>query len=87
MVSSASTTGAKGGISEDQVKYFEEIKNMRLSNPTLIGFGISNKKTFDRACKYSAGAIIGSAFINVLTQSEDMQTGIANFIQSVKGTN
>ncbi len=39
-----------------------------------MGFGIHDKKTFDIACKYANGAIIGSAFIkamdkNCLTQS------------------
>jgi tryptophan synthase alpha chain len=85
MVSSASTTGAKAGISHDQEEYFERIKQMHLANPTLIGFGISNKETFDQACRYAPGAIIGSAFIKVLSESKDVESGITSFIQSVKG--
>ena len=85
MVSSASTTGAKVDISQGQERYFERVKNMSLNNPTLIGFGISNKKTFDRACRYASGAIIGSAFIDVLSESHDLVLGINSFIQSVKG--
>lgn len=84
MVSSASTTGAKGDISVDQVQYFNRIIEMKLDNPTLIGFGISNKATFEQACQYSAGAIIGSAFINVLSESTDLKADISSFIQSVK---
>lgn len=85
MVSSASTTGAKGGISDEQVKYFERIKAMKLQNPTLIGFGISNHETFKRACQHSAGAIIGSAFINVLKNATDLNQDINTFIKEVKG--
>jgi tryptophan synthase alpha chain len=85
MVSSASTTGAKTGISHDQEVYFERIRSMNLENPTLIGFGILNRETFQRACKYASGAIIGSAFINVLSESADLDAGITTFIQSVKG--
>lgn len=85
MVSSASTTGAKVGISDSQELYFERVKAMKLQNPALIGFGISNKDTFDRACKFSSGAIIGSAFINILSGSKDLETDISSFIKSVKG--
>jgi len=84
MVSSASTTGAKVDISHEQLTYFERVKAMDLTNPTLIGFGISNKDTFDRACAHASGAIIGSAFINVLTNANDLKGDIASFIQSVK---
>ena len=69
MVSSASITGAKSGISDEQLAYFERVKNMKLKNPRLIGFGISNNETFETACKYAHGAIIGSAFIKHLNKN------------------
>lgn len=85
MVSLAGITGAKGDISEDQVYYFERVKKMNLKNPTLIGFGISSKETFDRACEHASGAIIGSAFINVLKNASNLEQDISGFIKSVKG--
>ncbi len=85
MVSSASTTGAKTGISQDQEAYFARVKAMNLKNPTLIGFGISNKETFDKACKNANGAIIGSAFIKAISQDGEMKKNINEFIQAVKG--
>lgn len=85
MVSSASITGAKSGITSEQTAYFERIRNMQLKNPTLIGFGISNQETFSKACTYASGAIIGSAFIKVLAQSEDLEKDILQYITSVKG--
>jgi len=85
MVSSASVTGAREGISPEQIDYFNRIKNMNLKNPLMIGFGISNNQTFKTACAYASGAIIGSAFIRALKESGDLKTGIFNFIQSVKG--
>lgn len=85
MVSSASTTGAKTGISQDQINYFQRVKEMDLKNPTLIGFGISNRETFERACQYSSGAIIGSAFINVLKNASNLENDITTFIKAVKG--
>lgn len=85
MVSSASVTGSKSGIGDAQTAYFQRIKNMNLQNPTLIGFGISNRNSFSKACEYANGAIIGSAFIKQLAQSSDLAAGISDFVQSVKG--
>ena len=38
---------------------------MKLNNPQIVGFGISNKETFLQATQYAKGAIIGSAFMGV----------------------
>jgi len=67
MVSSASTTGAKVGFGDEQTAYFERIGKMKLSNPQIVGFGISNKDTFSQATRYAKGAIIGSAFVKHVT--------------------
>lgn len=83
MVSSASTTGAKTGISDAQELYFERVNAMNLKNPTLIGFGISNKETFDKACKNANGAIIGSAFVKAISASEDLPRDINEFTKSI----
>lgn len=69
MVSSASTTGAKSGFGNEQTGYFQRIGKMNLRNPQIVGFGISNKETFDQATKHAKGAIIGSAFIKFLTNN------------------
>jgi tryptophan synthase alpha chain len=66
VVASASITGVKGDISNQQVEYFERIKAMNLESKLIIGFGISDKETFTTACNYANGAIIGSAFIKNL---------------------
>lgn len=84
-VSSSSTTGAKEGFQAEQVQYFERLKNMNLKNSFLIGFGVSNANTFSTACAYGAGAIVGSAFINMLKQSNDIPADIQNFVFLLKG--
>ena len=66
VVASASITGAKGEISNNQIAYFERIKAMNLQSSLIVGFGISDKTTFSIACNYTNGAIIGSAFIKYL---------------------
>lgn len=82
MVSSASITGAKQHVSQEQVDYFERIQKMNLSIERLIGFGISNKETFNNACKYASGAIIGSAFINQLSKDASDEA-IISFVGSI----
>ncbi len=67
MVSSASTTGSQRGFGEEQTDYFKRISKMNLSNPQIVGFGISDNQTFKQATEYAKGAIIGSAFIKHLT--------------------
>ncbi len=66
MVADSSTTGARKDLKESQLEYFARVKQMKLSLPALIGFGISNRETFQQACEYSRGAIIGSAFIQAV---------------------
>ncbi len=85
MVSNASITGAKSNISDRQVAYFQRIDQMNLTNPRLIGFGISNHETYQRACAHAQGVIIGSAYIKMLTRSkDDIRKGTADFIRMIK---
>ena len=82
MVSSASVTGAKNTFGNSQKDYFKRISGMRLSSPTVVGFGISNASTYSTAIEHSNGAIIGSAFIKFL---EDKGVNkIADFISSIR---
>ncbi|MDN3205779.1 tryptophan synthase subunit alpha [Algoriphagus sediminis] len=83
VVSSHSITGAKSGISSEQISYFERVQQMNLKNPRLIGFGISNAETFSKASEYSNGAIIGSAFIKKVKLAQSLKEDIVKYIQSV----
>lgn len=85
MVSSNSITGAKQQVQDSQIAYFQRIAAMKLRNPRLIGFGISNHETFSQACQHAEGAIIGSAFIKLLEQSRDLEKDIPAFVRGIKG--
>ena len=81
-VSSASVTGTRTGFSNLQRDYFQRIKNLKLRNPQIVGFGISDSQTFNQATEFAKGGIIGSAFIKYLSKN-----GIKNideFIQQFK---
>lgn len=83
-VSSSSTTGAKTGFTTEQEGYFKKVKELQLRNSILIGFGISDNNTFSKACAYSSGAIVGSAFINLLKESNNLEADIYTFVQNLK---
>jgi tryptophan synthase alpha chain len=85
MVSTNSTTGNENKETGDVVAYFERIKNMNLKNPRLIGFNIKDKKTFDQASEYANGAIIGSAYIRMLSNSHLIADDTNQFIKNIKG--
>ncbi|MBQ6576608.1 MAG: tryptophan synthase subunit alpha [Bacteroidales bacterium] len=71
MVSSASVTGAKDRFDPRSLEYFRRVDSMNLKNPRMIGFGISNEQTLKAAYENAAGAIIGSKFVTLLSQTLD----------------
>ncbi len=81
-VSSSSTTGNNKAI-EDQEMYFKKLKDMKLKNPILVGFGIKDKPTFQSACQYTNGAIIGSAYIKALGNTTGIDLSTKEFLNSI----
>lgn len=81
LLSSNATTGKQLNVQNQSETYFARIKALNLKNPTIIGFGISNKETFDKATNYSQGAIVGTAFVRVLGEERYMEK-IAGFVES-----
>jgi tryptophan synthase alpha chain len=82
MVSSAATTGTQTSF-DNKVEYFNRINSMNLKNPRLIGFGISNKSTLEMVNRYSSGAIIGSAFIKALQETNDVEKGVKLLLENL----
>jgi len=81
-VSSSSTTGSDKQMQSVE-KYLTRLQSYGLRNPVLVGFGIKDKASFDSACAYANGAIIGTAYIKSLENSTDINATTASFIQSV----
>jgi tryptophan synthase alpha chain len=81
-VSSSSTTGQKISMS-DQSDYFERLQAMQLKNPVLVGFGISDRKSFQAACRYTRGGIIGTAFIRAIGDAPDLHQATQIFLHGI----
>jgi tryptophan synthase alpha chain len=88
-VSSSSTTGSSvtdnTKDADNQEAYFIKLKEMNLTNPILVGFGIKDKVSFDAACKHTSGAIIGSAYIRALKDTTDLPATTKDFLNGIKG--
>lgn len=87
MVSSAAVTGAQKEFNIQKQIYFKRIEQMHLRNPCMIGFGISNKSTYEAAAAHAAGCIIGSKFVTLLEEEKDPSKAIDRLIACLKSDN
>lgn len=81
-VSSSSITGSDKDFTAVEA-YLQRLQNMQLTNPVLVGFGIKDKQTFQSACAYTNGAIIGTAYIKALESSNNIEEATGTFIKSI----
>jgi len=81
VLSSSSTTGKSQGFADEQKDLFRKVQELGLHHPTMLGFGIHDSESFEEACRYFDGAIIGSAFIRHLEKGLEP----AEFVRSIKG--
>lgn len=84
MVSSAAVTGAQKEFNAQKQAYFQRIEQMNLRNPRMIGFGISNKNTYEAAAAHAAGCIIGSKFVSLLEEEKDPDKAIDRLKEMLK---
>lgn len=82
-VSSSSTTGSDKNMT-DVSAYLQRLKSMNLKNPVLVGFGIRDRESFDRVCRYANGGIIGTAFIKAMEHATDIRAGVNKFMNTIK---
>src|SRR5690606_12049380 len=83
VLSSSATTSKNLAVSEDTAADFSRIRNLNLKKPVVVGFGISSRDAFMRATDYAAGAIVGSAFVRLLSES-NYEKKIPAFIHQLK---
>lgn len=84
LLSSPSVTGQLLSLSEDTINYFQRIQAMGLKSPLIVGFGIRDHQTFQTATTYADGAIVGTAFVQLLVKENPLQE-TAGFIRTIRG--
>ena len=82
VVSSNSITGNNNDLNNSKT-FLLSIQNMRLKNPILVGFGIKSKENVDFVNTFANGAIIGSAYIQALSSTNNIEESTKEFIQKL----
>jgi len=85
-VSVTGVTGARETLPQQTADFLQSLRK-RTRYPLLVGFGISNAKTAAEMSRYGDGVIIGSAVINRIAQSADLQSAQAavfDFVREIK---
>jgi tryptophan synthase alpha chain len=80
-VSSSSITGTEKDFSAVEA-YLKRLKDLKLKNRVLVGFGIKDRATFETACKYANGAIIGSAYIKAI-ENGNVEERTKEFLEGI----
>lgn len=81
-VSSSSITGSDKDFSSVE-NYLQNLKQMHLKNPVLVGFGIRDHRSFETVCRQANGAIIGSAYVKAIEHTSDIDTTTRSFIKGI----
>jgi tryptophan synthase alpha chain len=83
LLSASIITGTNVQVSSGVEDYYKRIKAMHLKNPVILGFGITDNKSFKKACEYASGAIVGSAFVKLLGTDNYMEK-IPEFVKMIR---
>jgi len=82
-VASSATTGNENNMSLVNA-YLRRLSAMKLSNPLMVGFGISSGAHFAAVCEDVRGAIVGSAYIRTLLNNSDVSFATQQFMQQMR---
>ncbi len=85
VVSNSATTGTANGQYNEE--FLQKIKKYSFDKPKMIGFGIATNEDYRKANEFADGAIIGSAFLKMLKNSNDLENDIERFVQNIKEEN
>ncbi|MCQ2228505.1 MAG: tryptophan synthase subunit alpha [Bacteroidales bacterium] len=83
-VASAGITGNIKTSVDYRTAYFERIRNLKLRNKAVIGFGIKDNASYKHACEHADGAIIGTAFVNYVKENGTSEEAIKKFVGSIR---
>lgn len=82
-VSLRGVTGARKVLDPELAGRVIRLKKMA-KKPVLVGFGVSDPAQVRKICRFADGVIIGSAVINVLTRSQNRETGFKQALRFVR---
>lgn len=95
VVSSDAITGGRAEVSQERERFFKHLMEMGLKSRLIVGFGVSDRESFNLVTKHTDGAIIGSAFLRKIAKIDLETTGstspkqeissyVADFIKQIR---
>jgi tryptophan synthase alpha chain len=84
LLSATSITGQFDKTANQNQDALHQLQSFPFKHPTMTGFGIKDRSSFEKATVNTAGGIIGTAFIDLLKNGRPTQEKITSFIQSIK---
>jgi tryptophan synthase alpha chain len=75
VVSSDAITGSRAHISEQQGAFFRWLRELNLKSKLIVGFGVTDKESFENVTQHTHGAIVGSAFVRALAELASVSGG------------
>lgn len=87
VLSSDAVTGGRAAVTGERDAFFRRLKEMRLKSKLIVGFGVSDRESFDAVTKHTAGAIVGSAFVRAIAGTQDtesLRAAVREFVSSVR---
>lgn len=95
VLSSDAVTGGTVHISDEREGFFKKLKEMQLRSRLIVGFGVSDRDSFESVTRHTSGAILGSAFLrairdaaqgerSTLSDANHITTLVTEFLQGVR---
>ncbi len=95
VVSSDAITGSRAEISEQQATFFKWLRGLNLVSKLIVGFGVTDRASFESVTQHTHGAIVGSAFVRALADiapgldekhsaPEDLERHILEFVSQYR---
>ena len=85
-VSVAGITGSREGVPDGLIAFLTKL-DVEITHPYLVGFGVSNANDAKAISKHCDGVIIGSAILDLISnsrQNEEMLNSVRQFVQEIK---
>ena len=95
VLSSDAVTGGRATVTGDREAFFRRLREMRLNSRLIVGFGVSDRDSFNAVTRFTDGAIIGSAFLRAIaslpagatadeSDRKELREAVSKFVQQVR---
>jgi tryptophan synthase alpha chain len=96
VLSSDAVTGGRAQVTHEREGYFKRLRDMKLRSKLLVGFGVSDRESYQAVTLHTHGAIVGSAFLRAIAElpagehadgssAEAVNVAVSEFVAGIVG--